>query len=90
MCIRACEQQLEKCSVRLYKNDFLQLVDDCRPYLLLCSAYFAAPALSDCFLSVSRSVLLHRNWPVDHYVNVCYILTEIPSNSQRSLFLVKL
>lgn len=43
LCTRACEQQLEKCSGDK-KNYFLQLVESCQQYLLLRSAYVAAPA----------------------------------------------
>ena len=60
------------------------LVDNCQPNLLLCSAYLQcllfeyshqkkkkSARVIACLL-VSRSILLHRNWPVELQVNVRY------------------
>lgn len=38
LCICACEQQSEKCSGDTIYSCFLQLVENCQAYLLLCAA----------------------------------------------------
>ena len=79
------------------------LVDNCQPYLLLCSAYLQRPFLRTALergkkkkkkkctrliacLSVSRSVLLHRNWPVEHTGECTLFLLKFHQNSWRSFF----
>lgn len=46
LCICACEQQSEKCSGDTIYSCFLQLVENCQAYLLLCAARLQCLLLS--------------------------------------------